>query len=307
MQLTERIVEQSRNWLGLLVQLFLLAGAAVSCYFVGLFLYLGLDLMVLLDKQSLIEAIFFYAAIFSVVMAIATIVTAPLPQPKAAMPEPPPPAVMPMLESARKRGLMDRVPLFGSILRGADTVREAAPEIRASAEDMVRRWKQDAKARLRAAVPALVFASLLFVGWLLHAWRGALFLLVMIGLLLVARAFPRFLYSISLLIFVLLGWLRADLLSYATPSMQIRGTMQPETIEAVVVLASGRGILALTAVAKEPRHRARFLPWERVASIEPSPNAPASFSRAGLCDWLRAPPWLSTFGVGNLAACALAR
>ncbi len=307
MQLTARIVEQSHSWLGLLLQLFLLAGAAVSCYFVGLFLYLGLDLMVLLDKQSLIEAIFFYAAIFSVVMAIATIVTAPMPQRRHPDPAPEPPGAMPLAEPPRKPRFAERLPLIGPLLRGVETAREAGPEVRASAEDMLRRWKRDATHRLRAAIPAFAFASLLFIGWLLHAWRGALFLLVLIVLLTAARAFPRFLYSIALLIFVLLGWLRADLLSYATPSMQIRGTTPQESTDAVVVLASGRGILALTAVTKEPRHRARFMPWERIASIEPNPSAPASFSAAGVCDWLRAPPWLSPFGVGNLVGCTLTR
>ena len=304
MQFTERIVEQSRSWLGLLVQLFLLTGAAVSCYFVGVFLYLGLDLMVLLDKQSLIEAIFFYAAIFSVVMAIATIVTAPLPQRRAVELDPTPPMpVVPLTEPPRSRSWMERLPLIGHFLRGAEAVREAAPELRASAEDTLRRWKLEAKHRLRSAIPAMSIASLLFVGWLLHAWRGAIFLAVLLVLLIVARSFPRFLYSISLLIFVLLGWLRADLLSYAAPSMLIRGTLQQESTEAVVVLASGRGILTLVASAGGHRHRPRFLPWERVASIEPSPGVPATFTAAGVCAWLRTPPWLSAIGISDFTAC----
>ena len=64
------LVNSSRSWIGLLVKLFFLAGAAVSCYFVGLFLNLGLELMVVIDKQSLLEAIFFYSAIFSVISAL---------------------------------------------------------------------------------------------------------------------------------------------------------------------------------------------------------------------------------------------
>lgn len=270
------IFHSAMDKLKLLGTLFLASSAAVTFYFVGIFSYVGIELMTLVDKQSLIEAILFYSALFSVTLAIATLLTAPFTR-SAPIDDEPLELGLALGESNIKADAWTRT--VRALQEKVRDLENAVLTFNHEAKMEAERWRRDLIRYCKKIIPAAGLASVLLVLWLLHLWKCGIFITVAVVLVAIAYFSRRFIYQLSLLAFFLLGFMRADFLMEATPSVTIIDAGDGnKPVEASIVLSSSRGIIAVVDIAAGGIRGARFLPWEKISRVEISKRAPQIFS-----------------------------
>lgn len=291
------LVNTSRTWLELSVRIFLFAGAAISCTFVGLFLCLGIDLLLIIDKQGLLEAIFFYSSIFSVVLAISTLAVAPFTATPArdtvtTVRIAPTPPTVPAPDRpttgviATALGFLN--PL-GHLRRKKAQVEAIVFERKDDATEAIIAWKGKALQALEATRRPLLATLALFLLMMLGLWRALIFGTCVGVVWALARRVPRRAHSLGVLCLVVLGWLRGDYQTQAPANMLLH-VKDARPVGVTVVLSSARGVLALQPSSQGGERTVRLVPWEQVASLEALPRAGGS---AGwLCDLLTPPVWL---------------
>lgn len=275
--MTSDLFRSAFDKLKMLATLFLASSAAVSFYFVGVFVYFGLELMTLIDKQSLFEAILFYSALFSVALAITTLLTAPFSGNRE-----PPSIEATALDPGTSLLGDDRRSWLSAINKLNDRVRELETALRTLKADAMReasRWRHALQQYVRQLLPAALVALLIVVIWLLHVWKGVVFIAIVAVLAMTGFAARRFIYQISLLAFFLLGFIRADFLMEAQPGIAIfEAGDSARMTEASMILSSSRGVLAVVDGDNGGGRRARFVPWDKIGRVEINPKAPRVFS-----------------------------
>jgi hypothetical protein len=253
--------QQVFAWLSLIARLLFFMGAAFSCFFLGLFVGIGGDFLSVMDKQSLIESAFYYAALSSLMLAVVTALVGE--GFTKALPAPVVEAATAVAEPEQPKSLWSRI---SPTRRINDEVAKLRREILALKEAgsatvqqnwEILKWRTRQRARLIAVVA--VFVAIVFFGLrnailigIAAAWfYGGLWRVT------IARRF-----ALATLFCFVLGLARANYLLDAVPDMRVE--FRGGTSDGVVMLSSNRG----TLLALQPDRRVVFLPWDKVGSIE---------------------------------------
>lgn len=248
------LIKRAETPASAIVRLALFAGSAVSCFYVGFFSQIGFDMMALLSKRSLIEAILFYAAQFSLIMAMVTLLSAALkpeerPQPDA-LPVPLPPPT--------KRALFAR--MLPNPLKLLSSSKAVVPAVKV--------WQDDLLATLRSMAWALGISASILVLLLVGPVYGLSFvaLATCIGFLLRQRS-AKLGFATALILCALLGGLRGHFLWHAPADVDVTlGSLQNSHEEARILIAADNGVIL--GMGPPASRRAAFVPWDRIDRIE---------------------------------------